>query len=181
MPMPRQHKYSLLYYGPMKDAAIGIVLDAKRQSVLLVQRRDVPVWVLPGGGIDLNETPEQAVIREVGEETGLHVVIKRKCAEYLPINRFTSKAYLFECQVLAGEPKPGDEEIACAFFPLGELPKPFFAYHADWLHKALTGGEGCIQRRMSKRTFLRICLTYCIRPWSAFRYLCTRLGFPINS
>lgn len=165
----------------MEDAAIGIVLDAKRQSVLLVKRRDVPVWVLPGGGIDANETPEQTVVRELGEETGLQVVIKRKCAEYLPINRFTSKAHLFECQVLAGELKAGDEEIACDFFPLQELPKPFFQYHADWLHEALTGDERCIQRTMSKHTFLRICLTYCIRPRYAFRYLCTRLGFPINS
>jgi 8-oxo-dGTP diphosphatase len=32
-------------------------------------------WTLPGGGIDSNETPEQAIVREVKEETGLDVAI----------------------------------------------------------------------------------------------------------
>src|SRR5215204_2107248 len=44
--------------------------------VLLVRRRQPPLageWSLPGGAVELGETLEQAVIREVFEETGLHV------------------------------------------------------------------------------------------------------------
>lgn len=40
------------------------------QKLLLVKRRDVPVWVFPGGGIEKGETPERAVVREVFEESG---------------------------------------------------------------------------------------------------------------
>ncbi len=38
-------------------------------------------YVFPGGGMDEGETPEQAAIREMEEETGLRVTIKRKVAE----------------------------------------------------------------------------------------------------
>jgi len=38
-------------------------------------------FVFPGGGVDEGETTEQAAVREMKEETGLHVAVQRKLAE----------------------------------------------------------------------------------------------------
>ena len=63
------------------QAVYGILFSEDKKEVLLVQRRDLPVWVLPGGGLDPGETPEEGVIREVEEETGLQVKIVREIAQ----------------------------------------------------------------------------------------------------
>ena len=52
----------------------AVVLDGSR--VLLIKRGHAPLkgqWSLPGGGVEIGETLEQAIAREVTEETGLTV------------------------------------------------------------------------------------------------------------
>jgi mutator protein MutT len=54
----------------------AIILDGDR--VLLVKRGQAPMlgeWSLPGGAVELGETLAAAVVREVQEETGLHVEV----------------------------------------------------------------------------------------------------------
>ena len=54
----------------------AVVLDGER--VLLIKRGHAPLkgqWSLPGGGVETGETLEQAVAREVLEETGLTVEV----------------------------------------------------------------------------------------------------------
>ena len=53
-------------------ASALIVQDNK---VLLVFHKKLQVWLYPGGHIEDNETPDQAVVREVKEETGLDIEI----------------------------------------------------------------------------------------------------------
>src|SRR5262245_32522411 len=54
----------------------GVVVEGER--VLLVKRAHPPLmgeWSLPGGGVEVGETLEAAVVREVREETGLVVSV----------------------------------------------------------------------------------------------------------
>lgn len=62
----------------MTTLAVGAVLLRKDGAVLLVRRARPPAmgtWTLPGGKVEAGETPEQAVVREVREETGLSVTV----------------------------------------------------------------------------------------------------------
>jgi 8-oxo-dGTP pyrophosphatase MutT (NUDIX family) len=59
----------------IRRAARAVVLDpADRILLVRFQFPDAGFWATPGGGIDEGETPEQAVVRELGEELGLEDV-----------------------------------------------------------------------------------------------------------
>lgn len=56
----------------------GVIVDAAGEHVVLVQRGQPPLlgeWSLPGGVVEVGETLEEAVAREVLEETGLVVSV----------------------------------------------------------------------------------------------------------
>lgn len=60
----------------------GIVLIHENKVALIERHRaGLDYFVFPGGGVDQDETPEQAAIREAMEELGIEVVIKQKVAE----------------------------------------------------------------------------------------------------
>ncbi len=122
-------------------AAVGVVLDPTREQVLLVKRRDIPVWVLPGGGIDEDESPEEAVCREVEEESGYRVQIVRKVAHYFPVNRLAGHTHLYECQIIGGEAETGEESAGVSFFPLNALPKDGFCAHYLWIEETLKNSD----------------------------------------
>ena len=162
----------------MKSAAITIILNEKRDEVLLIKRRDVPVWVLPGGGIELLETAETAAVREAYEETGLDVLITRKTGEYTPLNRLASLTHVFECHVVNGKLQTGDETQKAAFFSINNLPKSFFVVHESWLNDALKNNI-LIKRPISEVTY-PILIKYFLDPYLVIRSLFSRFGFPIN-
>jgi 8-oxo-dGTP pyrophosphatase MutT (NUDIX family) len=60
----------------------GIVLIQDDKVALIERHRaGMDYFVFPGGGMDKDETPEQAAIREAMEELGIEVAIKQKIAE----------------------------------------------------------------------------------------------------
>ncbi len=58
----------------MVVAASAVVTDDEGR-ILLQRRRDNDLWALPGGGMDLTDSPPGTAVREVKEETGLHVEV----------------------------------------------------------------------------------------------------------
>jgi len=64
---------------------VAVIIEFPNNKILLVKRGTVVFkgyWALPGGRVDAGETVEETVVREVKEETGLHVRIVRKIGEY---------------------------------------------------------------------------------------------------
>ena len=55
--------------------ASGYIVNKDRTKVLMVFHKKLNVWVIPGGHLELNETPEAGAQREVFEETGIRATI----------------------------------------------------------------------------------------------------------
>jgi 8-oxo-dGTP pyrophosphatase MutT (NUDIX family) len=165
----------------MKKAVIGIVFDDTRTQVLCIKRRDVPVWVLPGGGVDSGESMEGAVVREIQEETGLKTFVDRKVGEYTPINRLSQYTEVFECKPEAGEIAVGDETSAIQYWNVNALPKDFFIIHREWLADALENKRSVLRKPISGVTYWNLFKHVLRHPVWVGRLLLSRCGFPINT
>ncbi|MFJ4649802.1 NUDIX hydrolase [Nocardia sp. NPDC088792] len=58
----------------IKVAVSALVQDGQGR-ILMIHRTDNDKYSIPGGGMEVGETPAQAVVREVEEETGIHVTV----------------------------------------------------------------------------------------------------------
>lgn len=163
-----------------REAVYGIVFNSDRTEVLLVKRRDIPVWVLPGGGKDLEESPETGAKREVLEETGFHVAIVRKVATYLPVNRMTQKSHLFECSILSGSATVTSETQAIEFFPLKALPLLPPPYKG-WIFDAAANHPEELCKQIEGVTYWVLFKLFCQHPILVGRYLLTKIGIHCNS
>ena len=66
--------------GQVTIPCVGAVITGASGRILLIKRGHEPglgLWSVPGGRIEAGESDQQAVVREVLEETGLHVVCGR--------------------------------------------------------------------------------------------------------
>ena len=107
----------------------GLTLRGK--DVLLVERGKPPhhgLWGLPGGVVEVGETLEEAIVREVLEETNIRI----KPIEFLQVfnsinrdedDRVRTHYILFEylCEYVSGELKPGDDAPDARWVSLDDL------------------------------------------------------------
>jgi 8-oxo-dGTP diphosphatase len=95
-----------------------------RDDVLLLVKQSYgkQYWSLPGGVVELGESLEQAAIREVKEETGLDVRLRRVVGLYSKPDE-NSLAVTFEGEAIGGTLMPTLEISECRFFPLHQLPE----------------------------------------------------------
>ncbi|GAA0373962.1 NUDIX hydrolase [Bacillus horti] len=113
------------YATPKVGARAVIFRDEK---MLFVREKADGKWCLPGGWSDIGQTPSGSVIKEVREETGYEVEVKRmlalfdrKCHNQLP-SAFDIYTFYFECDIIGGEPSESIEIEEIGFFGVDELP-----------------------------------------------------------
>lgn len=159
----------------MAQSVLGIVLDQNKTKILLVKRKDTAIWVLPGGGVDPGESPDEAVLREILEETGIQGHIERKACVFTPINKLATITHIYVCSPLSGKLIHCDESIDIGFFALQDLPQPFFYLHRAWLTEVLSS-KGTIKRELTEVNY-RNFLVYALRhPIMTAQFLCTRFA-----
>ena len=108
----------------------GAVIDREGQ-ILLIQRADNGKWAMPGGGLEVGESPAQGVLREVLEETGVRcraislvgVFVSRFCGTPSPHHLYQ---FVFLCEPLPDAPVEapsyGIEPRAMRWFAEDRLP-----------------------------------------------------------
>jgi len=165
----------------MKRTAIGIIFNNDRREVLLIKRCDIPIWVLPGGGVEEGEAPQDAVIREVKEETGLDVAVSRQSGQYSPITRRSNPVWTFECTIQSGTPQTGEETRDIGFFPIDKLPKVVFHLHEEWIKDALKSDKEIIKNPIEGVSLFKLFWRYCRYPTIILRGIFVLLGRPINT
>ncbi len=118
-------RYEGGYVTPKVDVR-GAVFDA--ETVLLVRERSDGGWTLPGGWADVNDTPSQAVEREIHEESGyraravkLAAVYDRNRHPHPPTAHHAYKLF-FLCELVGGEARTSCETDGVGFFPIDRLP-----------------------------------------------------------
>lgn len=104
----------------------GLVMEEDR--VLLVKERADGLWTLPGGWVEVGETPREAVEKEVREESGYEVRATRLLAVWdrdkhgHPPHPAHIYKLMFLCEHVGGAAADSHETQGASFFPLTILP-----------------------------------------------------------
>ncbi len=116
-----------------------------KQGIVLIQRRHPPEgWALPGGFVEIGETVEDAVRREVCEETGLELENLAQFRVYSDPDRdprFHTVSVLFTADgkgVLRG----GSDAKVAKVFKLNELPEEICFDHSEIIEDYATCSAG---------------------------------------
>ncbi len=97
----------------------GAVVDDEGR-VLAIRRRDNGHWEPPGGVLELDETIEDGLVREMKEETGLTVEPELLTGVYKNMERGIV-ALVFRCARIAGMPGPTVEANEIAWLSADEI------------------------------------------------------------
>lgn len=133
-------------HGPRKSARVLII----REGALLTFRRKrysrktgewIEYYSIPGGGIDPGEAPEAAAARELKEEMGIAIEVRR-----LLVHRISPRFehYVYEARIISGEPRlqldseeaasmNSDNQFIVEWVPIENLTKESLRYYRDYL------------------------------------------------
>lgn len=135
---------------------VAAIIQDGGGAILLQRRSDNGLWGLPGGSVEIGESVQDAIVREVREETGLTVEVVRLIGVYSD-PRFQVVRYpdgnvvhyistLFACRILGGTLQTCDETLDLQFFDPMHLPEDLLPMHRIRIQDAMIGGPAAFIR-----------------------------------
>lgn len=116
--------------GHLVIGCSAFIFDESREKVLLLQRTDDGKWAVPGGTMEAGESLSEACAREVFEETGLQVKVRRLLSVYTSPHRLLTYpdgnklqpvSLHFEVEIIGGELQINDEAGRFGYYSLDEI------------------------------------------------------------
>ena len=126
---------------------------SNNEGILLIQRNDFKVWVLPGGRVEAGESVAQAAVREVFEETGIEVVLRSLVGIYImPHWIGDSHNVVFAAKPVGGSLRPQQGEADdVGYFHVDAFPERLLWWHRQPIRDALSGIGGSAVWRQEVR------------------------------
>jgi 8-oxo-dGTP pyrophosphatase MutT (NUDIX family) len=115
--------------GKIRLGCSASIFD-EQGRIFLTRRADNGQWCLPGGGMESGESVTEACEREVWEETGLRIRVKRLVGVYsypdqLVVYSDGNKAHIvalhFDAELIGGTPALSSETTDFGYFTLDEI------------------------------------------------------------
>lgn len=131
----------------------GAIIEDQERRILLQRRKDQNNWCVPGGVMEINETFEETVKREVLEESGLMldkldlfgIYSGGEIKEYPNGDKVYSVQIIFICKVYHGQLKQvGEESLDHRFFHRTELPQPLNPHQASFILDWAEGNDSIV-------------------------------------
>ena len=121
--------------APTHSVSVTGVVTDETEQVLVIQRRDNGHWEPPGGVLELGETFEQGVQREVLEETGVQVTVDRLTGVYKNMKRGIV-ALVYRCSIKAGRPRTSTEATSVRWIDKDQIDVLMSPAYAARVHDA---------------------------------------------
>lgn len=128
--------------SPVVAGAAAVINDEGK--ILLMRRSDNQLWVMPGGQMEVGESPAEAVVRETYEETGIRCTPKALSGIY--DSRFwdTGKSqqiykFTFLCEPVSEQaeaPSHSNETLEIGWFDESQLPDDLYEGHVKRISDA---------------------------------------------
>ena len=123
-----------IHFTDPKVAVAALISDGAR--VLLVRRAAIPrigFWALPAGYMDADELPEEALVREIAEETGLLVRVAPPVHAIAPLAGWAERRgilLLYRAEPVGGAMAAGDDVSEVRWFGREEIPWAELAFES---------------------------------------------------
>jgi len=136
---------------PMFTLGAFAIIPDDTDRVLLCHRRDFDAWNLPGGVVETGESPWFSVVREVKEETGLHVIVRKLVGVYAKLDK-NEIVFSFQCEITGGNISLTDESDCTEYYSISALPDTLLEKQRQRIHDWVSSNsQPCMKVQNSKR------------------------------